>query len=130
VAPTRPAGRRGDGGLPDTRERFLVVHPLEAPLDSVRISASLPLARAVLGRHAGDLVDVASRRRTAVTVAGSMVVVVGLALLVLPGPGLLLLTAGPCPARHRVRLGPALADAAPRARQAGRPPGPAAKPSA
>jgi uncharacterized protein (TIGR02611 family) len=33
-------------------------------------------------------------RRTAVAVAGSMVVVVGLALLVLPGPGLLLLTAG------------------------------------
>lgn len=32
-------------------------------------------------------------RRTAVTVAGSMVVVVGLALPVLPGPGLLLLTA-------------------------------------
>jgi Putative transmembrane protein (PGPGW) len=54
----------------------------------------LPLARAVLGRHAGDLVDVASPRRTAVAVAGSMVVVVGLALLVLPGPGLVLLTAG------------------------------------
>ena len=33
-------------------------------------------------------------RRTAVAVAGSMVVVVGLAPLVLPGPGLLLLTAG------------------------------------
>ena len=33
-------------------------------------------------------------RRAAVAVAGSMVVVVGLALLVLPGPGLLLLTAG------------------------------------
>jgi transcription elongation GreA/GreB family factor len=41
-------------------ERFLVVHRLEAPLDSVRISASSPLARAVLGRRAGDLVDVAS----------------------------------------------------------------------
>jgi hypothetical protein len=38
----------------------------------------------VLGRRASDLVDVAR----------SMVVVVGLALLVLPGPGLLLLTAG------------------------------------
>jgi hypothetical protein len=33
-------------------------------------------------------------RRAGVAVAGSMVVVVGLALLVLPGPGLLLLTAG------------------------------------
>jgi uncharacterized membrane protein YccC len=33
-------------------------------------------------------------RRSAVTVAGSLLVMVGLALLVLPGPGLLLLTAG------------------------------------
>ena len=33
-------------------------------------------------------------RHAGVAVAGSMVVVVGLALLVLPGPGLLLLTAG------------------------------------
>jgi len=46
--------------LPDALERFLVVHPLEASLDDVRISASSPLARAVLGRRAGDLVDVAS----------------------------------------------------------------------
>jgi hypothetical protein len=82
----------------------------------------------VLGRRAGDLIDVASpagryrtqilagvagraagraggghvihdtiprgARRTAVTVAWSLLVMVGLALLVLPGPGLLLLTAG------------------------------------
>jgi uncharacterized protein (TIGR02611 family) len=33
-------------------------------------------------------------RRAGVAVAGSVVVVVGLALLVLPGPGLLVLTAG------------------------------------
>jgi transcription elongation GreA/GreB family factor len=66
VAEDRPGGsdavQLGDAvtmGLPDTLERFLVVHPLEAPLDSVRISASSP-GRAVLGRRAGDLVDVAS----------------------------------------------------------------------
>ena len=47
-------------GLPGTQQQFLFVHPLEAALDSVRISASSPLGRAVLGRRAGDLVDVAS----------------------------------------------------------------------
>jgi hypothetical protein len=57
---TGPARRRGDGGLPGTQQQFLFVHPLEAALDSVRISASSPLGRAVLGRRAGDLVDVAS----------------------------------------------------------------------
>jgi transcription elongation factor GreA len=67
VAEDRPGGtdavQLGDAvtvGLPDTQERFLIVHPLEAALDSVRISASSPLGRAVLGRRAGDLVDVAS----------------------------------------------------------------------
>lgn len=66
VAEDRPGGtdavQLGDAvtvGLPDTREQFLVVHPLEAPLDSVRISASSP-GRAVLGRRAGDLVDMRS----------------------------------------------------------------------
>lgn len=57
-------------------------------------------------------------------------VVVGLALLVLPGPGLLLLTAGLALLATELAWAPALADAAPRARQAGRPTGPAAKPSA
>jgi transcription elongation factor GreA len=67
VAEDRPGGtdavQLGDAvtvWLPHTQEQFLVVHPLEAPLDSVRVSASSPLARAVLGRRAGDLVDVAS----------------------------------------------------------------------
>jgi transcription elongation factor GreA len=67
VAEDRPGGtdavQLGDAvtvRLPDTQERFLIVHPLEAALDSVRISASSPLARAVLGRRAGDLVDVRS----------------------------------------------------------------------
>ena len=61
VAEDRPGGsdavQLGDavtGGLPDTQKRFLVVHPLEAPPDSVRISASLPLARAgPAAAHAG-----------------------------------------------------------------------------
>lgn len=67
VAESQPRGtdavRLGDAvtvQLPDTRERFLVVHPLEAPLDGVRISASSPLARVVLGRRSGDVVDVRS----------------------------------------------------------------------
>jgi transcription elongation GreA/GreB family factor len=43
------------GGGP---ERFLIVHPVEAPLDDTRISAHSPLARALLGRHVGDEVEV------------------------------------------------------------------------
>jgi transcription elongation GreA/GreB family factor len=62
-SPGTDAIRLGDAvtvQLPDARERFLIVHPLEAPLDGVRISATSPLARAVLGRRAGDAVDVHS----------------------------------------------------------------------
>jgi transcription elongation GreA/GreB family factor len=57
LGPSQPAVTVG---LPGTQQQFLFVHPLEAALDSVRISASSPLGRAVLGRRAGDLVDVAS----------------------------------------------------------------------
>jgi transcription elongation GreA/GreB family factor len=45
------------GGAP---ERFLIVHPVEAPLDEERISADSPLARALLGRRIGDEVEVAA----------------------------------------------------------------------
>ncbi|HEX6674096.1 MAG TPA: GreA/GreB family elongation factor [Actinomycetes bacterium] len=45
------------GGAP---EQCLIVHPVEAPLDDVPISADSPLARAVLGRRIGDEVEVAA----------------------------------------------------------------------
>jgi transcription elongation GreA/GreB family factor len=44
-----------DGGAP---EQFLIVHPVEAPLNDTRISADSPLARALLGRRIGDEVEV------------------------------------------------------------------------
>lgn len=39
-------------------ERYMIVHPVEAPLDELRISAESPLSRAVLGRRVGESVDV------------------------------------------------------------------------
>jgi Transcription elongation factor, GreA/GreB, C-term len=39
-------------------ERFLLVHPVEAPLDQLRISVQSPLARALLGRRVGEQVEV------------------------------------------------------------------------
>ena len=39
-------------------ERFLLVDPVEAPLDDVRISVESPLAKAVLGRRVGEQVEV------------------------------------------------------------------------
>jgi transcription elongation GreA/GreB family factor len=41
-------------------ERYLIVHPVEATLDDVRISAESPLARALLGRRIGEEVEVAA----------------------------------------------------------------------
>ena len=41
-----------------TLEQYLIVHPVEAPLDTTRISARSPLARALLGRRIGDEVEV------------------------------------------------------------------------
>ncbi len=41
-------------------ERFLIVHPIEAPLDDVRISVRSPLAQALLGHRAGEEVEVAA----------------------------------------------------------------------
>jgi transcription elongation factor GreB len=42
----------------DEVERFLLVDPVEAPLDDVRISVESPLAKAVLGRQVGEQVEV------------------------------------------------------------------------
>jgi transcription elongation factor GreB len=39
-------------------ERFVLVDPIEAPLDDVRISVESPLARALLGRRVGEQVEV------------------------------------------------------------------------
>lgn len=41
-----------------TTERYLVVHPVEAALDDVRISSESPLARALLGHRVGEEVEV------------------------------------------------------------------------
>ena len=39
-------------------ERFVVVDPVEAPLDQLRISVESPLAQALLGRRVGEQVDI------------------------------------------------------------------------
>jgi transcription elongation GreA/GreB family factor len=39
-------------------EQFLLVDPVEAPLDQVRISVQSPLAQALLGRRVGEQVEV------------------------------------------------------------------------
>ncbi|MFM9135265.1 MAG: GreA/GreB family elongation factor [bacterium] len=45
-----------------TRTRVRLVHPEEATIDEERISWDSPLARALLGARAGDIVEVASPR--------------------------------------------------------------------
>jgi transcription elongation factor GreA len=48
-------------GFPDgSTERYLIVHPVEATLDDLRISAESPLAQALLGSRIGDEVEVAA----------------------------------------------------------------------
>lgn len=42
----------------DQTDRFLVVDPVEAPLDELRISSQAPLAKAILGRRIGERVDI------------------------------------------------------------------------
>jgi hypothetical protein len=42
----------------DETERFLLVDPVEAPLDQLRISIESPLAQALLGRRVGEQVEV------------------------------------------------------------------------
>jgi hypothetical protein len=57
----------------DETERFLLVDPVEAPLDDVRISAESPLAQAVLGRRVGEQVEVqapAGRYRCRIVATG------------------------------------------------------------
>jgi len=39
-------------------ERYLVVDPIEAPLDDLRISVESPLGKALIGRRVGDQVEV------------------------------------------------------------------------
>jgi transcription elongation GreA/GreB family factor len=39
-------------------ERFLLVDPVEAPIDQLRISVESPLAQALLGRRVGEEVEV------------------------------------------------------------------------
>ncbi|HEV2930834.1 MAG TPA: GreA/GreB family elongation factor [Propionibacteriaceae bacterium] len=41
-------------------ERFLIVHPIEAPLDDTRISVRSPLPQALLGHRVGEEVEVAA----------------------------------------------------------------------
>lgn len=42
----------------DSRESFLIVHPVEAGMDEHRTSADSPIARAVIGARPGDRVTV------------------------------------------------------------------------
>jgi transcription elongation GreA/GreB family factor len=54
-------------------ERFLLVHPIEAPLDDLRISAESPLARVLIGRRVGGHVEVeapAGRYRCRIVATG------------------------------------------------------------
>lgn len=52
-------GDRVEVEFPDgSRESFLIVHPVEAGMDEHRTSADAPIAKAVIGRHAGDRVTV------------------------------------------------------------------------
>jgi hypothetical protein len=54
-------------------ERFLVVSPIEAPLDDLNISVESPLAQALIGRRVGDQVDVdapAGRHRCRILTTG------------------------------------------------------------
>jgi transcription elongation factor GreA len=41
-------------------EQYLIVHPIEAPLDDMRISVRSPLAQALLGHRVGEEVEVAA----------------------------------------------------------------------
>ena len=42
----------------DYTQRFLVVSPIEAPLDDLNISVESPLGQALVGRRVGDQVEV------------------------------------------------------------------------
>jgi transcription elongation factor GreA len=52
-------GDEVDVAFPDgSTETYVLVHPLEAPMDDRSISVESPLSRALLGRHIGDRVTV------------------------------------------------------------------------
>jgi transcription elongation GreA/GreB family factor len=54
-------------------QQFVVVNPIEAPLDDLRISVESPLARALVGRRVGQQVDVdapAGRYRCRIVATG------------------------------------------------------------
>lgn len=51
------------GGREARVERFRLVHPIEAPLDTERISVESPLARALIGARIGQTVTVAGPSR-------------------------------------------------------------------
>ena len=55
--PSHAANASDAGG---SVRRFLLVHPVEGALDDLRVSAASPLARAVLGRVIGNVVQVAA----------------------------------------------------------------------
>ena len=42
----------------DYTQRFLVVSPIEAPLDDLNISVESPLGQALIGRRVGDQVEI------------------------------------------------------------------------
>jgi transcription elongation factor GreA len=42
----------------DYTQQFLVVSPIEAPLDDLNISVESPLGQALIGRRVGDQVEV------------------------------------------------------------------------
>lgn len=48
-------------GMPDGEiERYVIVHPSEAPVDRSRISCDSPMSKAILGRRVGEKVEVAA----------------------------------------------------------------------
>jgi transcription elongation GreA/GreB family factor len=54
-------------------ERYLLVDPIEAPLDDLRISVESPLAQALVGRRVGEQVEVdapAGRYRCRIVTTG------------------------------------------------------------
>jgi transcription elongation GreA/GreB family factor len=79
LPPERPGGvvELGDEVMVEfdaaETERFLLVDPVEAPVDDVRISVESPLAQALLGRRVGEQVEVeapAGRYRCRIVATG------------------------------------------------------------
>ena len=112
VAPTRSSRATRDGGSPTPRSGSWSSIHLRRPWAACA-SACSPLARALLGRHASDRFEVASPDAPPSRSPDPWWSWSGWPCWSSrAGPGAA--HRGLCPARHRVRLGPALADAAPR----------------